>query len=212
VQLAGDRPALFADWIGIAPERSEQKGQSLDQASGTQIPLTASAPDQPGERRWFATFTLPQNEKSVLKQLDLRKVESFLPTYETVRVWKNRQRKKITLPLFPTYLFVRITRAERGKVLECPGVLQIVGNHREPLPLHDSEVELLRSDFCRRKFEPFRELVIGEKVRIKSGVLQGVQGTLVRRSGGQRFVLTIEMINQHAAIEVNAEDMEPAAG
>jgi transcription antitermination factor NusG len=164
------------------------------------------------DRRWFATFTLPQNEKSVLKQLDLRNVESFLPTYETVRVWKNRQRKKVTLPLFPTYLFVRIHRSERGKVLQCPGVLHIVGNHKEPLPLADAEVELLRSGICRRKVEPYRDLVIGDKVRIKSGIMQGVQGTLVRRSSSLRFVLTIQMINQHAAIEVNAEDMEPVTG
>jgi transcription antitermination factor NusG len=165
--------------------------------------------DPVAERRWFATFTLPQNEKSVLKQLDIRKVESFLPTYETTRVWRNRQRKKITLPLFPTYLFVRINRSERGKVLQCPGVLHIVGNHREPIPLSDAEVEFLRSDFCRR-VEPYRDLVVGERVRIKSGVMQGVEGTLVRRGSGHRFVLTIDMINQHAAIEVDAGDMEPA--
>jgi len=166
--------------------------------------------DLPAERRWFATFTLPQNEKSVLRQLDLREVESFLPTYETTRVWKNRQRKKVTLPLFPTYLFVRISRAERAKVLQCPGVLHIVGNSREPIPLADSDVEILRSDVCRQRMEPFRDLVVGEKVRIKSGVMEGVQGTLVRKGSGHRFVLTIEMINQHAAIEVSAEDMEPA--
>ena len=163
------------------------------------------------ERQWFATFTLPQNEKSVLRHLDLRHIESFLPTYETVRVWKNRQRRKITLPLFPTYIFVRISRAERGRVLGCPGVLQIVGNNREPVPLQDAEMEALRSESCRRRFEPFQELVIGEKVRIRSGVMMGLQGTLVRRNGNHRFVLTIEMINQHAAIEVDAEDMEPAS-
>jgi transcription antitermination factor NusG len=168
--------------------------------------------DAAADRKWFATFTLPQNEKSVLRQLDLRNVESFLPTYETIRVWKNRQRKRLTLPLFPTYLFVRINRTERGKVLQCPGVLHIVGNHREPLPLADAEVELLRSGVCRRKVEPYRDLVIGDKVRIKSGMMQGVQGTLVRRSSSLRFVLTIQMINQHAAIEVNAEDMEPVTG
>jgi len=164
------------------------------------------------ERKWFATFTLPQNEKSVVRQLDLRHVESFLPTYDTVRVWRNRQRKKITLPLFPTYLFVRISRAERGKVLECPGVLHLVGNHREPLPLPDPEMEVLRSGVSQRKIEPFRDLVVGEKVRIKQGIMKGVEGTLVRKSSSLRFVLTIDMINQHAAIEVNAEDMEPVAG
>jgi len=139
----------------------------------------------------------------------LRSIESFLPTYETVRVWKNRQRKNVTLPLFPTYLFVRISRDERRKVLQCPGVLQLVGNHREPLPLADSEVEVLRSDYCRRRMMPYRDLVIGEKVRVRSGIMMGLQGTLIRRSGGHRFVLTIEMINQHAAIEVDAEDTEP---
>jgi transcription antitermination factor NusG len=169
-------------------------------------------PAQECDRRWFATFTLPQNEKSVVRQLDLRNVESFLPTFDTVRVWRNRQRKKITLPLFPTYLFVRISRTERGKVLECPGVLHLVGNHREPLPLPDAEMEMLRSGVCQRKIEPFRDLVVGEKVRIKQGIMKGVEGTLVRKSGSLRFVLTIDMINQHAAIEVNAEDMEPVAG
>ncbi len=137
-------------------------------------------------------------------------MESFLPTYETIRVWKNRQRKKVTLPLFPTYLFVHISRAERGKVLGCPGVLQIVGSAREPIPVADAEVEFLRSGVCRRKVEPFRELVVGERVRIKSGMMQGLEGTLVRRSSSLRFVLTIQMINQHAAIEVDADDMEPA--
>jgi transcription antitermination factor NusG len=116
----------------------------------------------------------------------------------------------ISLPLFPTYLFVRIGRTERGKVLECPGVIQIVGTQREPLPVPDSEVELLRSGLCRQGAEPYRDLVVGEKVRIKSGVMQGVQGTLIRKNSTLRFVLTIELINQHAAIEVNADDIEPA--
>lgn len=173
--------------------------------------LRCNGADAVRDRSWFATFTLPQNEKSVLRQLALRNVESFLPTYETVRVWRNRQRKKVTLPLFPTYLFVRIYRAERGKVLECTGVVHIVGNPREPLQVPDTEVELLRSGSLRDRFEPFRDLVVGEKVRIKRGVMKGVQGTLIRRSSSLRFVLTIAMINQHASIEVNAEDMEPIA-
>jgi len=130
------------------------------------------------------------------------------PIYETVREWRNRQRMKLTLPLFPTYLFARINFKERVKVLQSPGVLQIVGDKRECAYLPDSEVELLRSGFCRQRFEPYRELVIGERVRIKNGVMQGLQGTLIRKSNNTRFVLTIELINQHAAIRVDAEDLE----
>jgi len=39
--------------------------------------------------------------------------------------------------------------------------------------------------------------------------MQGVCGTLVRKGSGMRFVLTLELINQHSAIQVDAEDLEP---
>jgi transcription antitermination factor NusG len=144
-----------------------------------------------------------------MRHLGLRQVESFLPAYETIRVWKNRQRVKTILPLFPTYLFVRINSCERVRVLESPGVLQIVGNGRESIPVADTDIETLRASVNARLVEPFCDLVIGEKVRVRSGVLQGIQGTLVRRSGGDRFVLSFESISQHAAIQVSAEDLEP---
>jgi transcription antitermination factor NusG len=136
-------------------------------------------------------------------------VEAFLPVYRSVRVWKNRQRMNIVLPLFPNYVFVRIHRRERVSVLEIGGVLQMVGNRREPIALPDAEIELLRSGFRGRMLEPFCDLVIGETVRIKSGVMHGVEGVLVRKNKSLRFVLTLPLINQHAALEVDAQDLEP---
>jgi transcription antitermination factor NusG len=164
------------------------------------------------DRKWYAVFTVPQNEKAVVRHLDLRSVESFLPTYETVRIWKNRQRVKTILPLFPTYLFVHIEWRERVTVLQAPGVVQIVGSGRDCVALEDSEIELLRTGLRGRKIEPYRELVVGQKVRIKGGLMEGVEGTLVRRCNSLRFVLTLAMINQHAAIEVDAELLEAVRG
>jgi len=174
-----------------------------------QVSQNAAIVNAKQDRNWYAVYTAPQHEKSVLRQLDVREVESFLPTYETVRVWKNRQRMKLVLPLFPTYLFVRIDPRERVKVLQSPGVLKIVGNSRENISLPSSEVEFLRSNFCKQRIEPYRDLIVGEKVRVKSGVMQGLQGTLVRKNSSMRFVLTLELINQHAAIQVDAQDLEP---
>ena len=164
------------------------------------------------ERRWFAVFTLPQNEKSAMKQLALSEVEAFLPTYETVKVWKNRQRVRTVLPLFPTYLFVNIDRRQRTRVLQSPGVIHIVGNNREDVPIADAEIELLRSGVRDRSMEPFRELVVGERVRIESEVpWKASRGVLVRKGNGLRFVLSLKLINQCAAIEVGAEDLEHLA-
>jgi transcription termination/antitermination protein NusG len=158
--------------------------------------------------KWFALYTMPQTEQSVIRHLDARQIESFLPTYESVRVWKNRQRVKILRPLFPSYVFVRIGAQDRGSVLGSPGALRIIGNSQGPIPVAETEIEFLRSDFCRTRLEPYCELVIGRRVRITAGPMQGVQGTLVQKKSGLRFILTIELINQNAALEVRAEDLE----
>lgn len=182
--------------------------QATGETFGCQVSQGPAVMSAGRDRNWYAVYTIPQHEKSVVKHLDLREIESFLPVYETVRVWKNRQRMKLILPLFPTYLFVHINFRERARVLQSPGVLQIVGD-RGCTYIPDSEVEFLRSDYCRQRIEPYRDLVIGERVRIKSGVMHGLQGTLIRKSDSMRFVLTVELINQHAAIQVDAEDLEP---
>ncbi len=183
--------------------------QSVYQASVGQNYREPAIVEAVIRRNWYAVFTIPQNEKSVVRHLDLRNVESFLPCYETIRLWKNRQRAKVILPLFPTYLFVHIKHHERGKVLQAPGVLQIVGNGRDAIPLPDHEVELLRSGVTHKKIEPYRKLVVGDKVRLKCGIMQGVQGLLVRKNDSLRFVFTVELINQSASMEVDAADLEP---
>lgn len=165
--------------------------------------------DPTGEACWYAVYTLPQNEKSTFRQLRLREIESFLPTYESVRIWKNRQRVKLELPLFPSYLFVHIVRRQKSCVLASPGVLRIVGSSREMIAIPDATIDFLRCDLRGRRVEPFCELVVGQKVRITTGAMEGLEGVLVRKAHNLRFVLTIGLINQHAAVEIDASCLEP---
>lgn len=162
------------------------------------------------DRRWYALFTIPQNEKAVDRHLGYLRIESFLPTYCLPRIWKNRQRTTAVLPLFPNYVFVRIRLRDRFRLLQIPGVVQIVGKMSHPIPLPDAEIEFLRSDFWRRRIEPFPELVIGRKVRIRRGIMRGVEGILIRKNNRLHFVLSLALINQQAAVEVSAEDLELA--
>lgn len=173
----------------------------------------AAAPRlQPRERdrHWYVVYTMPQSERQVVKHLEARQIESFLPTCIATHVWKNRQRVKIVQPLFPSYLFVHIDAAERLAVLQSPGALRLLGNGHCPCPIPAVEIEFLRSEFCRKRLEPYRELAVGERVRVTSGPLQGLQGVFVRKKNSLRFVLTIELIHQHAAVEVGAGEFEAA--
>ena len=163
--------------------------------------------DQPA--KWFAAYTTPRHEKVVARHLQSRHIESFLPLYSSVRRWKNGCRVAIEQPLFPSYLFVHIPRREAVKVLQIPGVVSLVSAGREPAALPSSEIESLRSSLPLRHFEPHPYLVVGEKVRITAGSLEGMIGVLVRRKNDCRVVLTLELIMQSVAVEIGIEEIEP---
>jgi transcription antitermination factor NusG len=184
-------------------------GQMETSAMVYEACLHSSCTVTTNRRDWFAVHTLPQYEQTVLRHMELRQVDAFLPTFEITKVWRNRQRVKQLKPIFPTYLFVRISLGERGRVLQSPGVLRIVGNSRGPIPIPSAEIETLRSPCCIDKLEQYNEIPTGARVRIKSGPLQGVQGHLVAKKSGLRFVMTVELINQSVAIEIAASDVEP---
>jgi transcription antitermination factor NusG len=159
-------------------------------------------------QEWFAAYTIPRHEKHVAELLQDRRIETFLPLYQTVRQWKKSCPVRLELPLFPCYLFVRIRRAVRGSVLSLPGVISIVGSPKEPWPLPDLELEALRLGAKTRKIEPHPYLRVGDRVRIKSGSMAGVEGILIRRKNELRFVLTLEAIMRSVSLEVDAGDLE----
>jgi transcription antitermination factor NusG len=160
--------------------------------------------------QWFAAYTTPRHEKYVSEMLTERRVETFLPLYRSARQWKKSCPVVLELPLFPTYVFVRIARNARGAVLSMPGVISIVGSSKEPWPLPECEIEALRQGMQTRKVEPHPYLKVGEKVRVKSGVMTGVEGILIRKKNEFRVVLSLDAIMQSVAVEVGADDLEPA--
>ena len=161
--------------------------------------------------RWFAVYTTPRHEKHVSEILAERQIETFLPLYRANRQWKKSSPVVLELPLFPTYVFVRIVRQSRSVILSTPGVLSIVGSSREAWPLPDLAIDALRSGLLERKIEPHPYLVVGERVRIMAGVMAGVEGVLVRKKNDLRVVLSLDTIMRSVAVEANADDIEPVA-
>jgi transcription antitermination factor NusG len=174
---------------------------SLDM--GAAQPFTAAPATQ-----WFAVYTAHRHEKRVSELLLEREVETVLPLYKISRKWKKRAPVVVELPLFPCYLFVNISRTARGKVLGVPGVLSIVGAPNDPWPLRAAEIEALRLGSKMEKVEPHPFLNVGERVRIRTGPMSGVEGILMRRKNGCRFVLTLEVIMRSVALDVDAGDIE----
>ena len=172
-----------------------------------EVPTNCAA--SPLASKWFAAYTASRHEKRVCEQLALRQVDSFLPLYKTSSQWKKRTPVTLNLPLFPNYVFIRISSKERKAVLQTPGVHSIVGSGTSGWELPEKEIEALRNGLCERKIEPHPYLVVGERARVASGVLAGLEGVIVRKKNSLQIVLSLDQIVRSVAIEVDASELEP---
>ena len=167
----------------------------------------------PDAKNWFPVFKTPRHEKRVSEHFHVREIEGFLPLIGTQRRWKDGSNPVLQLPLFPSYVFVRIGRGEHVSVLQVPGVKWIVGGLRESLPIPDSYIQLLREGLDQGKIEPhpYVNLMEGATVRIRSGAMAGKEGVLLRKKNQFRVLLILEMIMKSITVEVGIEDIEPLA-
>jgi transcription antitermination factor NusG len=158
---------------------------------------------------WWALYTRHQHEKTVADMLTAKGFEVFLPLYESVRRWKDRK-KMLSLPLFPCYVFVRGGLNRRLQVVTTPGVHMILTHGESFAVIPEAEIEAIRRTIeGSYRVEPHPFLKVGERVRVIRGSLEGVEGVLLRKKNLCRLVLSVAMIAQSVAVEIDAADVEP---
>jgi transcription antitermination factor NusG len=160
--------------------------------------------------RWYVACTLARHEKAIADRLRCKGLETYLPLYWAIRSWGKR-RVKVELPLFPGYLFVKMPIRCKARILEHPGVLRLVGPQGRATPLAEEDMERLQASLSACRAEPYPYLSPGRRVRIKSGTLSGVEGTIVRRKGAVRLVVQIDLIQRAVLLELDAVDAQLAS-
>lgn len=155
---------------------------------------------------WFAIYVMPRHEKRIARHLEVRQIEYFLPLYETRRKWRDGSNVTVQLPLFPSYLFVHLLRGQRVRALEVPGVFSAVGNSESSI-IPDVYIDSLRKAVALGKAEPHPYLAAGTLVHIRSGLLAGLQGIVVRQKSSCRVVLSLELIMKSVSVEVDIADL-----
>jgi len=158
---------------------------------------------------WFALKVRTKAEESVRVALENKGYKAFVPTYETVRKYSDRL-KKIAFPLFPGYVFCRLDRNRRLPVLMTPGVEYAVGfgGRLESIPAHEmSAIEAV--SLAGLDAQPWPYLNTGDKVRIATGVLSGVEGLLIRTQSADRLILSVEMLQRSISVEIERSWVRP---
>ena len=174
----------------------------------TNGPLLAACPSP--QIRWFAACTRANHEKRVVEQLSARSAEHFLPLYESVRRWKDR-RVRLQMPLFPGYVFVRLSLCDRLQVLEIPSVARFVSFNGTPAVLPEAEITALKAGLEQGvRAMPHPYLKVGRRVRITHGPLEGLEGIVIRKKNALRFVLSLDLIQRSIRLDIDSSLVEPA--
>lgn len=162
------------------------------------------------QSQWYALRTKSRHEKLVRDQLEKQGIEPLLPTVRRLSQWKDRK-KEIEVPLFSGYCFVRLSQDNRLPVQKVAGVVEVVGSGNRPEPIPDEEIDALRmlvNSVLPYDSHPY--LHEGMAVEVVRGPLQGAHGILLRKDKRHRLVIGVRLIQQAAAVEIDAMDVVPA--
>ena len=175
-----------------------------------QVPQTVPGPIPEQNEHWYALQTRVHRERVVEQRLQERGVVTFLPTVTEIRRWSDRK-KKVEFPLFASYLFVRLSprKVDHLRVLCVEGVFQFVGTRGQATPIPQEQIEAVRAlvnGEVKWSAHPF--LKIGQRVRIRSGALTGIEGVLVSRAGESTLVISVDAIQRSMAVRIDGYDVE----
>lgn len=165
--------------------------------------LRTAKPDRP----WQVAYVVTRHEKAVAQELNRRSVECFLPTYHATHYW-NKRRALVELPLFASYVFVRMNRHERLRVLQVPAVVQLVTFNGVPASIPAEEIDALRAAVRMGRAQPHAYFSLGDRLRIKAGPLKGLEGILVREKNASRMIVNVDFISRSVSVELEPNDLE----
>jgi transcription termination/antitermination protein NusG len=160
------------------------------------------------DMKWYALYVVVRHEKKVQSALMRRNIQNYLPLKESLHWWKDR-RKKVSLPLFPGYLFVHMSMAEKFSVLNTAGVVRFVGTGDAPTPVGVDQIDAVKKLIANNI--PFEEEIytgLGKMVTVRRGPLRGIEGRILEIRGTCRLILSIEIIQRSVSAEVNLNDVE----
>jgi transcription antitermination factor NusG len=153
---------------------------------------------------WFALQVRSRYETNVAKHLSGKGYEIFLPLYKCRKRWSDRL-KDIEAPLFPGYLFCRFNPWNRLPILTTPGVIQIVGCNRTPVPVDNDEIHAVQRFIASgMPTQPWPFLKLGDAVRIESGPLCGLEGILVDFRGNHHLIVSVTLLQRSVAVVLDS--------
>ena len=159
--------------------------------------------------QWYSIQTRYRFERKVTAQLQHKGLQTFLPLLEEFHRWSDR-RQPVYVPLFSGYTFVRfeLSAGLRIELLHTEGVIGLISFRGAAVPIPAKQIDDLQNLLGQKvpcSLHAF--LKVGQRVRIRGGCLDGLEGILEQR-GEKNLVISIESIQRAVAITIEGYELE----
>ncbi len=156
-------------------------------------------------KNWYVLRTKSNLEKRVAQHLTKSGWDIFFPTVTTIRQWSDRK-KKVTVPLIPSVLFVHCTQVELQYLYGEYGVLSILKLENKPAIVRDIEINNLKilvnhEEGMRISFNEVK-IETGQPIKVVEGPFMGMTGESVHISGRHRIKVKISALHAECIVEV----------
>ena len=158
---------------------------------------------------WFVAHTRSRQEKALTRHLLPLEVPFYLPVNE--RVVRRRGRTFTSyLPLFPGYVFLRGSSVERVAALRSNLIVRVLEVSEQDV-LGRELRDLRRLQLAGASLEPAHDFAPGDAVRIADGPFRGYRGTVLQERGRLRLIVSVSMLRQSVAVELDRASLLPAS-
>jgi transcription antitermination factor NusG len=159
------------------------------------------------DRRWWAVYTKSRQEKSLARQLIGLDIPFYLPLIPRVTNIGGR-RVKSQVPLFNGYLFLYASDEERVQALSTNRIAQAwSATMTSELTRDLQNVQALIESGVPLTTEG--QLSAGQRVRVKHGALEGLEGVVISRRGEDRLLVSVQFLQQGVSIQIKDYLLEP---
>lgn len=157
--------------------------------------------------RWVAFYTLSRREKDLMRKLQAAGVPFYGPMVRRRLHSPGGRVRASYVPLFPGYVFSLVDDEQRRAALATNTVARWIPIVDERMLVDDLRA-IKRLIDTERPLTPEARIEPGQAVRVRTGALRGLEGTVVKRRGAERLVVAVRFLNQGASIELEDVDLE----
>ena len=115
--------------------------------------------------KWFVVCTKPRNELKVLSRILSLGMDAYTPSRKELRQWSDRK-KKVTVPLLPSMVLVRLDEKEVHKVFEIPGVVRYLFEYGKRAEVSNEEVLAMQAHVANTFSVQENKLVVGDTIQV----------------------------------------------